>query len=160
MAAAGSRGLSWATSLRNAGRLVVAMNASPTPGVRQILARRCHRVVEQHTRVDQRCAGERIGVLDRPVQSPRAAEVVQDEVHRVDLELIDDPREVPGVTVDGVVEVRRLVGGAITGHVRRDCSRELAGPLKEVHPVILRARVAVHEYDGLGRFHVPDLQDR
>ena len=81
-------------------------------------------------------------------------------MHRVDLELIDDPREVPGVTVDGVVKVRRLVGGAITRHVRRHCSRELAGPFKEIHPILLGARVAVHEYDGLGRFHVPYLQDR
>lgn len=70
-------------------------------------------VIAQHTAVDQGDAGEPVGVVGRPGQTPRAAEVVQHQVGTVDVELVEDPAaEMAGVTVDGVAEAIRFVGVA------------------------------------------------
>src|SRR5208337_2710433 len=54
-----------------------------------------------------------------------------------------------GVAGDGVIERLRPVGSAKSRHVRGDASAKGACPLHEVFPIARKARVAMHEDDGL-----------
>src|SRR4051812_18576044 len=62
---------------------------------------------------------------------------------------VEHTAEVPGVTVNRVHEALRLVGAAEAGHVRRDAARHDASARHQPLPVLLRARIAVDQDDGL-----------
>ena len=93
-----------------------------------------------------------------PRQGPRAPEVVRDDMHAGDPELIEQRRQVAGVAVHRIAEVLRLAGAAVARHIRRDRPAELARAGQQIAPVIGRAGIAVHENDRLRAARRPRRQ--
>jgi hypothetical protein len=94
----------------------------------------------------------------RPSQTPRAAEVVQNQMRSADAELGQASVQVLGVAGNGVLKVIRLVGFPETGHVEGHRPAKIPDRADELFPVTRGAWTPVQEDDrfvGCGR---PGLQ--
>jgi hypothetical protein len=115
-------------------------------------------VVERHAGVDQRDAGDLSGICGGPRQREEPAEVMGDQVHPADAELLDQPAQMRGVGGHGVVVICVFVCVAEAGHIRCDDRGEFGDVFHQRFPVDARVRVAVHKNDGLGGR--PDAADQ
>ena len=89
-------------------RVVVAMNSSPSSGVRQTRASACQRVAGQRAGAEQHRRREALRVRRRPRRRPHGPpKSCSDEVRPVDPERGERPGDELGVRVDGLHEARR-----------------------------------------------------
>ena len=106
-------------------------------------------IAGQRAGAQQDRGGEAVGVLGRPAQAPRAAEVVHDQVGAVDGEGVERPADEGGVRVHGLAEPGRRPRAAEAGRVPGHGPPSLSDGGEQRFPVGARAGVAVHEHDGL-----------
>jgi len=116
-------------------------------------------VVDEHASVDQRHAGDSIRVAGRPGHGDRTAEVVGDQMHALNPQLVDQAAQVRGISRERVVPDGAHVGPAEAGQVGREHGGELGHPGHQRLPVAAGIGIAVHEYHGLARRTRAD-QDR
>ena len=106
-------------------------------------------VSDQHTRVDENHALQPVGMLARPLQAPRAAEIVEHHVGLLDAQLgqhvVDELRG----AVRRVRAAGGIVGVAEARHIERDRACELTRCRHQLVEVTGGPRVAVDEHDPL-----------